>query len=292
MEERYWVKDGFLIFRDEVVFPQGGQLTYVPYGLKGIVLPLLERPADVNRLYKGINRDQPWKSPDIYYEGSYRQCLELEKRFGISELSSRDNHVNVYPWYETAGNPMPIRKEGKHFEYIRYWDYDNDRIPKFLSDKQVMDSALLLGSVSTTEIKLITGPETAVYRPLRVDGEDYVQVCLHSPWCLERLRRLCQYKGLQRMLLIEHVLGYDDDFVFEISVADGSKHPIGDFVLYASQTREDGGVFIDDSGAEKETYRNFIALGAEYHSHKEMIDYVMSRVAGNDINEQKKKEEV
>ena len=275
MEElNYENKNGYVVFHD-IPSPKitGDQL---PYGLEGIVLPVLDNPADINRLYKGINRTSEWNSPDIFYLGNYEQCEELEKHFGIKELNSKDHHVQVHPYGgDVADNLEHIYKNKKVFEYVRRWIFDADGIPCFLESKEIMNSVLLPAIVSVTDTRLICGPATVAYYPIIFDGKEYLQVCLHHDTDLSRYRWLCKYKNIERFYLIEHTETLFDDVISEVTVNTAKQILIGK-VGYSMDILDDSKcrINIDNSNERIASYQSIVSLSALYQKKKEMVKYV------------------
>lgn len=273
-ELNYVIKDGFLIFqRIPSARITGDQL---PYGLEGIVLPVLDNPADINRLYKGINKTFEWNSPDIFYLGNYEQAEELERHFGIKELNSKDHHVQVYPYGgDVADNLKHIYKNKKVFEYVSRWIFDDEGLPCFLESKEIMNSVLLPAIVSVTDTRLICGPATVVYYPIIFDGKECLQVCLHHDTDLSRYRWLCKYKNIERLYLIEHTETLFDDVISEVTVNTAEQILIGK-VGYSMDIWDDSKdrLQIDNSKERIAPYQSIVSLSALYQKKKEMVKYV------------------
>lgn len=270
----YKIKDSYLIFKKCPSIEIDGE--GLPYGLKGIILPVLDNPAVINRLYKGINKTFEWNSPNIYYLGNYNQSLELEKHFGIKELSSKDNHVQVYPYGgNTTDNLEHILKNKKTFEYVKRWIFDADGIPYFLAGKEIMNSVLLPKAIPVTDVRVICGPATIVYYPTVFDGREYMQVCLYHNTNLEEYRRLCDYKGIGEFYYIKHTESLFEDVLMGINSQTGEETRLWK-VGYSSVVYDDSEkrILIEDTNQRTAPYQSFLSLRAAYQRNIEMINYV------------------
>ena len=149
--------------------------TFLDYRADEIVLPLLENPKDINRLFKGINDGREWKYRKIFYHGNYKQTSDLKKHFGIKELNSEDGHVAAIP------NGCSVKDNQEHiieyglYNYVPRWVFDEKGNPKILKYEEIMNSILVLADLDPKAIRCIS-PNAIIYTNIYLDAEKTIPV--------------------------------------------------------------------------------------------------------------------
>lgn len=220
-----------IAFMEKFDIPQNDEDTYLPYGLKAIVLPVLNNPGDINKLYKGINKDKEWHSPDVYYKGSYAQTTELNRRFGTKELNSSKNHVCVIASGKDIRDNQAyiLNKDDNLYSNIRRWIPDNNGIPRLLEYEDIMDSILIPGRIDPRMIRCIN-PNSIINEHVYTDNEstdnekheEYTQVFIHYQLFEYELLALLDKLKIDRYIKIIKTVSYDKEMAYEFTIG---KHP-------------------------------------------------------------------
>ncbi len=140
-----------------------------------IVLPLLENPKDINRLFKGINYGREWKYRKIFYHGNYEQTSDLKKHFGIKELNSEDGHVSAIPNGCSVKNNQEHIIENGLYNYVPRWAFDEKDNLKILKYEEIMNSILVLTELDPKAIRCIN-PNAIIYTNIYLDSEKTIPV--------------------------------------------------------------------------------------------------------------------
>ena len=224
------LNDRLLPIRDTVMFmdkfdiPEGE--TYIPEFITAIVLPVLKRPGDINRLYKGMaNRETD--PPVIYYKGSYKQAEELRRRFGTKDMYGENGPVKIIPSGEDVrDNQAYTRRDGNElYGYVKRWVLNSDGMPMLLNFDEIMDYYLIPAEVKELNAYTIRclDPNAIIYRNVYVkrNGEpekkEYLQVCIHSKEFEFKLAQLLHKLGVWDVIsVIKTETNYRNEKAIEI----------------------------------------------------------------------------
>ncbi len=270
------VKGNIVSLTDPEAYDADGLL---PYGLSGIIVPVLGNPGEINKIFRGINRDKPWHSPDIYYLGNYQQAEELKKHFGIRELNSRDQKVKVFCWGGDTADNQAYYYMNK--ELVRRWIYDDEGHPRLLQPWESLDSILFPEAVPVSFLRCLS-----IHAPMRlhvnIAGKSYSQVFITGPRFHQQLERYAEVLNAEdrqngTSLLREYYLIHKgatplDERAVKI---DGVSGKIKEYpkVSYGSGHKDDDECLqLDLSRICLAPYDNFFHLGALLQENHQLIE--------------------
>ncbi|GEM_PF-4431721 len=174
------IKDDRIIrYRGNIAFLEKFDIpldhTFLDYRADEIVLPLLENPKDINRLFKGINDGREWKYRKIFYHGNYEQTSDLKKHFGIKELNFENGHVSAIPNGCSVKNNQEHIIENGLYNYVPRWAFDEKGNPRVLKFEEIMNSILVLAELDLKAIRCIN-PNAIIYTNIYLDAEKTIPV--------------------------------------------------------------------------------------------------------------------
>lgn len=255
--------------------------TYIPEYIEAIVLPVLKRPGDINRLYKGMAK-RSTNPPIIYYKGSYKQAEELRRRFGTKDMYGENGLVSVIPSGRDVRDNQAYTRHDKNelYNYVSRWVLDSEGMPRLLNFDEIMDYYLIPAEVKMLNAYTIRclDPNTIIYRNVYVkrNGEpekkEYLQVCIHSKEFEFKLIQLLNKLGVWDVISVikTETNNFNKEGALELR-AESSSTLVYEKVVYLHASDEPvipDALNIDLSERGMIGHILFLALAAYKNSHK------------------------